>query len=35
MRGPVGKWETFSGIDKSESGLVKADRTVVIGQIAE
>lgn len=39
MRGLLGKWETFSGINKSECGaaevLVKADPTVVIGQIAE
>lgn len=39
MRGPLGKWETFSGINKSEPGvtevLEKVDSTVAIGYIAE
>lgn len=39
MRGPLGKWETFSGMNEPESGvaevLVKVDPPVAIGQIAE
>lgn len=39
MRGPLEKWETFHGINKSESGvaevLVKVDPTVAIGKIGE